>query len=204
MCRVSPVSLSSSLSSQPVEPPATEVSLQTAAHYNQPTQPPPLNEPITQGLPIKEPSFQAPPLNELSSQGPPPSQPSPPSLHANEELLSEDSDEVEMETAAPAPGLASSTLPSSTLPLPPAPANVGSRSDSGKPVYMYGVELQPVAVLTVSTPSLQPLPTLTTHPLPASWQERRMTLAPSWRKGSTFPHPPLPCPPSHRYTIMYR
>ena len=68
-----------------------------------------VNEPITQVLP--------PAVD--------PAQPSPPSLHANEELLSDDSDnETGMEVAVSSGGL--SVLPA-VPPIPPA----GSRSDSG-------------------------------------------------------------------------
>lgn len=93
------------------------------------------NELISQGPPPTStdnelislgPSVRLP--DQLIPQGPAPHQPSPPSLHANEELLSEDS-EVEMEatTMSPVP------LPSTTLPLPLVPAHTArSRSDSGK------------------------------------------------------------------------
>lgn len=76
-------------------------------------------------------SQEAPPtssetsLNESITQGVPPEiRPSPPSLHANEELLSDDSDEAVMETAPQSGG---------SLAPPPAPPNAtGSRSDSGQ------------------------------------------------------------------------
>ena len=165
-------------------------SLQTSTTDDPMTQGPPpslqatsVNEMITQGPP---PSLQATSVNELMAQGPL-HQPSPPSLHANEELLSEDSDEVEMEAT---------TLPLGPIPaasLPPSTAR--SRSDSGECTGDHTLTHSRYCVLLLPS---QPHPTLMMHRLPALWQERPTTLVLSWTKITSLPLP-LPFPPYHRY-----
>ena len=84
---------------------------------------------VVQTTPQEAPPSSEAGFNEPISQGlPPPAEqtrPSPPSLHANEELLSDDSDEGAMEVAPQSGG-------SLAPPTVPANAAAGSRSDSGQ------------------------------------------------------------------------
>lgn len=157
----------------PQAPPPTSVLISQAPPLQLPNQlisqaPPPMsmaNELISHAPPLRLP-------NQLIPQGLPPHQPSPPSLHANEELLSEDS-EVEMEATAVSP------LPSSTLPLPLAAANAArSRSDSGKQTAIW----RALTFQTLSYLLPQPHHIRMMHRLLALWLGKLMTPALSWMR----------------------